>query len=33
MTENTRVSYPLYHINNIAVPSVGSIPKNIFFKL
>ncbi len=30
-TENTRVSYPLYHINNIATPSVGSIPKNIFF--
>lgn len=31
VTENTRVSYPLYHINNIAVPSVGTIPKNIFF--
>lgn len=31
VTENTRVSYPLYHINNIATPSVGSIPKNIFF--
>ncbi|HQV77723.1 MAG TPA: phosphoenolpyruvate carboxykinase (ATP) [Chitinophagales bacterium] len=31
ITENTRVSYPLYHINNIAVPSVGSTPKNIFF--
>lgn len=31
VTENTRVSYPLYHINNIAVPSVGPIPKNIFF--
>lgn len=30
-TENTRVSYPLYHISNIAVPSVGAIPKNIFF--
>jgi phosphoenolpyruvate carboxykinase (ATP) len=30
-TENTRVSYPLYHINNIAEPSVGDIPKNIFF--
>ncbi len=30
-TENTRVSYPLYHINNIAVPSVGGTPKNIFF--
>ncbi|MCB0508456.1 MAG: phosphoenolpyruvate carboxykinase (ATP) [Chitinophagales bacterium] len=31
VTENTRVSYPLYHINNIAVPSVGPTPKNIFF--
>jgi len=31
ITENTRVSYPLYHINNIAVPSVGGTPKNIFF--
>lgn len=31
VTENTRVSYPLYHINNIAVPSVGTTPKNIFF--
>ncbi len=30
-TENTRVSYPLYHINNIAEPSIGAIPKNIFF--
>jgi len=30
-TENTRVSYPLEHINNIAVPSTGTIPKNIFF--
>lgn len=31
VTENTRVSYPLYHINNIAVPSIGATPKNIFF--
>lgn len=30
-TENTRVSYPLYHIDNIMEPSVGGIPKNIFF--
>lgn len=30
-TENTRVSYPLEHIRNIAVPSVGKNPKNIFF--
>lgn len=31
ITQNTRVSYPIYHINNIQVPSVGSNPKNIFF--
>jgi phosphoenolpyruvate carboxykinase (ATP) len=31
ITENTRVSYPLNHIKNIAVPSVGPVPKNIFF--
>ncbi len=31
ITENTRVSYPIYHINNIAEPSVGTEPKNIFF--
>ncbi|MCO5249626.1 MAG: phosphoenolpyruvate carboxykinase (ATP) [Chitinophagales bacterium] len=31
VTQNTRVSYPLYHIKNIAVPSVGGAPKNIFF--
>ena len=30
-TENTRVSYPIYHIDNIAQPSIGSTPKNIFF--
>ena len=30
-TENTRVSYPIYHIDNIADPSIGSTPKNIFF--
>lgn len=30
-TENTRVSYPIEHIQNIAVPSVGKNPKNIFF--
>jgi len=30
-TENTRVSYPLYHIDNIAEPSLGQNPKNIFF--
>ena len=30
-TENTRVSYPLHHIANVVEPSVGGIPKNIFF--
>jgi len=30
-TENTRVSYPIFHIKNIATPSLGPIPKNIFF--
>ena len=31
ITENTRVSYPIHHIRNIASPSMGSAPKNIFF--
>lgn len=31
VTENTRVAYPIDHIDNIAVPSVGKAPKNIFF--
>ena len=31
ITENTRVSYPIDYIENIAVPSIGSAPKNIFF--
>jgi len=31
ITENTRVSYPIHHINNIAKPSIGKNPKNIFF--
>lgn len=30
-TENTRVSYPIEHINNAVTPSMGSTPKNIFF--
>jgi len=30
-TENTRASYPLEHIDNTMNPSVGGIPKNIFF--
>lgn len=31
ITQNTRVSYPIDHIENIAVPSIGKNPKNIFF--
>ena len=31
ITQNTRVSYPLEHIQNIKVPSIGKNPKNIFF--
>ena len=31
ITENTRVSYPITHIDNIQVPSLGKNPKNIFF--
>jgi phosphoenolpyruvate carboxykinase (ATP) len=31
VTENTRASYPIYHIENIKVPSVGKNTKNIFF--
>lgn len=30
-TENTRVSYPIDHIQNVAAPSLGLNPKNIFF--
>jgi phosphoenolpyruvate carboxykinase (ATP) len=30
-TENTRVAYPIYLIDNIMEPSVGEVPKNIFF--
>jgi len=31
VTENTRVSYPLHFISNAQEPSVGGLPKNIFF--
>ena len=31
ITQNTRVSYPIYHIENIAPGSQGAHPKNIFF--
>lgn len=30
-TENTRVAYPINHISNSLEPSVGNVPKNIFF--
>jgi phosphoenolpyruvate carboxykinase (ATP) len=30
-TENTRVSYPIEYIDNIAIPTLGLNPKNIFF--
>tara|TARA_R110002050_G_scaffold204327_1_gene339542 strand:+ start:29570 stop:31174 length:1605 start_codon:yes stop_codon:yes gene_type:complete len=31
ITENTRVSYPIFHIDNIQPGSLGKNPKNIFF--
>ena len=31
ITQNTRVSYPIDHIENIQIPSTGRHPKNIFF--
>ncbi|HMC99634.1 MAG TPA: phosphoenolpyruvate carboxykinase (ATP) [Ferruginibacter sp.] len=31
ITENTRVSYPLYFISNALEPSIGKTPQNIFF--
>ncbi|MEO1013524.1 MAG: phosphoenolpyruvate carboxykinase (ATP), partial [Bacteroidota bacterium] len=31
ITQNTRVSYPLYHIKNVQRPSIGHNPKHIFF--
>lgn len=30
-TENTRVSYPIYHVDNIVSSQVGGKPRNIFF--
>ena len=30
-TENTRVAYPIYHIENAIHPSIATVPKNIFF--
>ena len=31
ITENTRVAYPITHIDNAKEPSIGGDPKNIFF--
>lgn len=31
ITENTRVSYPLHYISNALEPSIGNMPRNIFF--
>ena len=31
ITQNTRVSYPIHHIDNIQTPSYAENPKNIFF--
>ncbi|MFH4966829.1 phosphoenolpyruvate carboxykinase (ATP) [Gaetbulibacter sp. M240] len=31
ITQNTRVSYPIDHIENVRKPSIGRNPKNIFF--
>jgi len=31
LTENTRVSYPIHYISNAIEPSVGNIPRNLFF--
>lgn len=31
ITQNTRVSYPIHHIDNIQPGSKGGLPKNIFF--
>ncbi|MEA5458867.1 phosphoenolpyruvate carboxykinase (ATP) [Arcicella sp. LKC2W] len=31
VTENTRTAYPINYIPNVAVPSIGKAPQNIFF--
>ncbi|MGH1335953.1 MAG: phosphoenolpyruvate carboxykinase (ATP) [Aureispira sp.] len=31
ITQNTRVSYPIHHIDNALHPSKGGVPQNIFF--
>ncbi len=30
-TQNTRVSYPIYHVENAIIPSKGGHPKNVIF--
>ncbi len=30
-TENTRVAYPIYYIDDAMIPSMGGLPKHIFF--
>lgn len=31
VTENTRSAYPIEHIDNACIPSMGGVPENIFF--
>jgi phosphoenolpyruvate carboxykinase (ATP) len=31
VTENTRTAYPIHYIPNVAMPSMGNSPQNIFF--
>ncbi len=31
VTENTRTAYPIHHIDNAVQPSIGGVPKNIYF--
>ena len=30
VTQNIRVSYPIHHIDNARIPSIGTVPENIF---
>ncbi|MDW3645721.1 MAG: phosphoenolpyruvate carboxykinase (ATP) [Bacteroidia bacterium] len=31
VTQNTRVSYPIHHMPDAVVPSIGPLPQNVFF--
>src|SRR5690606_39538196 len=31
ITANSRTAYPIHYISNIASPSMGEVPQNIFF--